>query len=454
MTVYPIVHSHYSRAMSGPVRRVLLLLLLPLAAAEDPAAVGGLSRLERRAAAEVDRDAPAALVLLERAVDINSGSMNFEGVRAVGQLMKGGFEALGFATEWVDGSGWGRAGHLIARRPGRDGAPRVLLIGHLDTVFERDSPFQTYERLTQTSARGPGIIDMKGGDVVMLLALQALRGAGALDRLSLVAILIGDEEDSGAPLTLARRDLIEAATWADVAIGFEDGAGDPHTAVIARRGAGGWTLVTTGKPAHSSQVFSADVGSGAIYEAARILAAFHEALRGEDDLTVNPGVILGGTSITFDGDESRGTAFGKSNVVAERATVAGDLRSISIAQRERAKATMRRIVAEHLPHTTAEITFDDGYPPLAPAEGNRRLLALYDRASRDLGFGEVTAADPSRVGAADVSFTEGLVDMALDGIGLMGDGGHTVNETADLKTLPSQAKRIAVTLLRVSEGKR
>jgi len=446
--------------MNGSVRRVLLLLLLSLAAAGDAATVGhaaaagGLSRLERRAAADVDRNAPAALALLERAVDINSGSMNFEGVRAVGRLLQPEFEALGFATQWVDGSGWGRAGHLIARRPGRDGAPRVLLIGHLDTVFERDSPFQTYERLTETSARGPGIIDMKGGDVVMLLALQALRGAGALDRLSLVAILIGDEEDSGSPLTLARRDLIEAATWADVAIGFEDGAGDPRTAVIARRGAGGWTLVTTGKPAHSSQVFSADVGSGAIYEAARILAAFHEALRGEDDLTVNPGVILGGTSITFDGDESRGTAFGKSNVVAEHATVAGDLRSISIAQRERAKETMRRIVGEHLPHTTAEITFDDGYPPLAPAEGNRRLLALYDRASRDLGFGEVAAADPSRVGAADVSFTEGMVDMALDGIGLMGDGGHTVNETADLKTLPSQAKRIAVTLLRVSEGKR
>jgi glutamate carboxypeptidase len=435
------------------VRRVLLLLLL-VAAAGHAAAAGGLSRLERRAAAEVDRNAPAALALLERAVEINSGTMNFEGVRAVGHLLQPEFEALGFATQWVDGSGWGRAGHLIARRPGRDGAPRVLLIGHLDTVFERDSPFQAFERLSETAARGPGIIDMKGGDMVMLLALQALRGAGALDRLSLVAILIGDEEDSGAPLTLARRDLIEAATWADVAIGFEDGAGDPRTAVIARRGAGGWTLVTTGKPAHSSQVFSADVGSGAIYEAARILAAFHEALRGEDDLTVNPGVILGGTSITFDGDESRGTAFGKSNVVAEHATVAGDLRSISIAQRERAKATMRRIVGEHLPRTTAEITFDDGYPPLAPAEGNRRLLALYDRASRDLGFGEVAAADPSRVGAADVSFTEGLVDMALDGIGLMGDGGHTVNETADLKTFPSQAKRIAVTLLRVSEGRR
>jgi len=452
--------------MSRSMRCLLAVLFLPLAtawaaaaageaaAARDEAASGRLTRLERRAAAAVDRNAPAALALLERAVDINSGSMNFEGVRSVARLLTPEFEALGFATQWVDGRGWGRAGHLIARRMGLEGAPRVLLIGHLDTVFERDSPFQKFERLSETSARGPGIIDMKGGDVVMLLALQALRDAGALDRLSLVAILIGDEEDSGAPLSLARRDLIEAAGWADVAIGFEDGAGDPRTAVISRRGSGGWRLVTTGRPAHSSQIFRPDIGSGAIYEAARILAAFHEALRGEQYLTVNPGVIVGGTSITFDGDESRGTAFGKTNVIAESARVAGDLRSISIAQREGAKETMRRIVDGHLPQTTAEITFDDGYPPLAPSEGNRRLLALYDRASRDLGFGEVAAVDPSRAGAADVSFTEGLVDMALDGIGLMGDGGHTASETADLKTLPSQAKRIAVTLLRLSEGKR
>jgi glutamate carboxypeptidase len=111
---------------------------------------------------------------------------------------------------------------------------------------------------------------------------------------------------------------------------------------------------------------------------------------------------------------------------------------------------MRRIVADHLPHTGAEITFDDGYPPLAPSEGNRLLLALYDEASRDLGFGPVTEVDPSKAGAADISFTETLVGMALDGIGLMGEGGHTVRETADLRTLPSQAKRAAVTLLRLA----
>jgi glutamate carboxypeptidase len=420
-------------------------------AAARPARCQTLTRAERRVTAAVDRGVPAALELLERAVNVNSGTMNFEGVRAVGRLFAPEFEALGFTTEWVDGAAWGRAGHLVARRAGREGAPRLLLIGHLDTVFERDSPFQRFERISGEAARGPGICDMKGGNVVMLLALRALRDAGALDRLSLVAILTGDEEDSGAPLSLARRRLVEAAEWADIALGFEDGDGDPRTAVIARRGSSDWRLRATGRPAHSSLVFRDDVGSGAIYETARVLAAFHEALRGEAHLTVNPGLVLGGTAVTFDPEESRGTAFGKTNVVAESAAVAGDLRSISIEQRERAKETMRRIAAQHLPLTGAEIVFEDGYPPFAPSEGNRRLLALYDEASRDLGFGPVTAVDPSKAGAADISFTETLVDMALDGIGLMGNGGHTARETADLRTLPGQAKRAAILMLRLAD---
>jgi glutamate carboxypeptidase len=240
-----------------------------------------------------------------------------------------------------------------------------------------------------------------------------------------------------------------AARRSDVAIGFEDGDGDPRTAVVARRGSTSWTLTVEGKAAHSSQIFREDIGSGAVYEAARILAAFQETLAGEPYLTVSPGIILGGTEVVFEKDAGRGTASGKTNVIPARATVAGDLRALSIEQREKAKERMRAIVASSLPHTRADIVFDDAYPPLAPSDGNRRLLALFDQASRDLGFGEVTAVDPSRAGAADISFTEGTVKMAIDGVGMMGDGGHTVSETADLRTLTMNAKRVALMLLRL-----
>ncbi|MEX1049944.1 MAG: M20/M25/M40 family metallo-hydrolase, partial [Gemmatimonadales bacterium] len=340
-------------------------------------------------------------------------------------------------------------GHLIAEWRGNGRGPNVLFIGHLDTVFEPDSPFQRWERLSDTTARGPGSTDMKGGNAIMLLALRALRDAGRLDDIQVTVVLTGDEEDAGRPLRLARADLVAAADWADIAIGFEDGDGNPETAVVGRRGSTGWTLTVSGRSAHSSQVFREDIGYGAIYEAARILNAMRDSLAGEPNLTFNPGMIVGGTAITHDSVESRGTAAGKGNVIAEHAIVTGDIRALTPEQLERSKAAMRALVARHLPHTSAEIAFDDGYPPLAPTEGNYRLLALFDQASRDLGFGPVRAVDPARAGAADVAFVAGRVDMAIDGVGLMGDGGHTVTETADLRSLAIQAKRVAVVMHRL-----
>lgn len=422
---------------------VLSVLSARPASAQDP--------IESHIVAGVDQRLPAALDLLERAVNINSGTMNFDGVREVGRLFRAELDALGFATRWVDGEPFQRAGQLVATRQG-SGGPHVLLIGHLDTVFEEDSPFQRYELVDDSTAHGPGVIDMKGGNVIIVLALQALRAAGVLDDLTITVIMHGDEEDSGDPLSLARADIIEAAKAADVAMGFEDGDGNPTTIVVARRGFTGWTLRVTGKPAHSSQVFRDGIGAGAIYEASRILHEFYRQLTGEQYLTFNPGIILGGTSIEFDAMQSRGAAFGKTNVIAERALVAGDLRTISAEQRERAKQRMRAIVAQHLPHTSAEIEFEDTYPPMAPTEGNYRLLAMVDQVSRDLGFGAVTAVDPGAAGAADVSFTADHVEMAIDGLGLMGDGGHTVEETADLRTLGMNAKRAAVLLHRLAKS--
>jgi glutamate carboxypeptidase len=406
-----------------------------------------LSANERALAAYIDAHNGEALALLERAVNINSGTQNFEGVRQVGRLFQSELDALGFSTRWIDGAPFKRAGHLVADHPAS--GPRILLIGHLDTVFEKDSPFQTFQRLDDRTARGPGIIDMKGGGVVMIAALKALQASGALNGMNIVVVMTGDEEDAGEPLSLAREALISAAKGAAIAIGFEDGPADPRLAVTARRGTAGWEVKVTGKPGHSSQIFRDDVGYGAVYEMARIVNAFREKMTGEAHLTFNPGVVLGGTTVEFDGVQLRGTAFGKTNVIAEHALVSGDLRALSAEQFAKAKDTMQGIVAASLPQTRATIRFDEGYPPMAPTEGNARLLAIYDQASRDLGFGPVTAVSPDRAGAADVSFVAGEIDTIIDGVGLMGANDHTVNETADLTTLPSQSKRMAVLLHRI-----
>lgn len=420
-----------------------LLLLAPLCvsgAPPDPDVVQGI-------AARVDARRERDIALLRQVVNINSGTFNADGVRAVGRVFGAEFEALGFRVQWVDGTPFGRGGHLLASRGER--GPRVLLIGHLDTVFEPGSPFREFS-LAGDIAHGPGTSDMKGGVVVMLSALHALAAADTLDDLRLRVVLTGDEEEPGEPLTLARAALLDAARDSDIALGFENADDDPATAVIARRSTSEWTLTVSAPSSHSSQIFRADVGAGAVFEAARILDGFRTQLSGEEFLTFNPGILLGGTQVEFDPAQMAGTAAGKDNIVVPTVIVRGDLRALSETQREQAKARMQDIVATHLPLASAQITFADGYPPLAPMDGNRELLALFDQASRDLGFGAVTAVDPRRAGAADISFVGGIVPMALDGLGLLGGGNHTEKEFADLRTLRIQAQRLALLLHRIA----
>jgi glutamate carboxypeptidase len=415
-------------------------------------AYGQLDDSERAMVAFIDATNAAAEAELIESVNINSGTMNFAGVRAVADHMMPMFEAIGFDARWEDGAAFGRAGHLVAELRGEGSGPKILLIGHLDTVFEPSSPFQEFERLDADRGAGPGVTDMKGGNFIMIQALRALNEVGVLQDMDITVVITGDEELSGDPLSLSKKAITDAAEYADIAIGFEDGDGNAATANISRRGASGWTLMVKGTPAHSSQVFREDIGPGAIYETARILLLFLENLQQEENLTFNPGHIIGGTDITHDLESSSGTAFGKDNVVAENALVTGDLRAMSLEQLERARTTMREIVAANFPHTSAEILFDDGYPPLAPTDGNRELLQVYSQASADLGFGTVAPVNPRLAGAADVSFTSGLVDMAIDGLGLSGSGGHTVDEVARMSAFPSQSKRAALLLYRLQNN--
>ena len=426
--------------------RVLLPCLAVAMAVQTPS-----SSAERSIVAAVDAGNPVALKLLEKAVNINSGTHNFPGVRAVGDVFRLEFTALGFTTTWVDGTAFHRAGHLIANHPGP--GPRIILVGHLDTVFESDSPFQAFKRIDDNTATGPGVIDMKGGDVIIVSALKALKAAGLLDRLNVIVVMTGDEEDAGDPQSAARAALVQAAHGAQYALGFEDGPGDPKFAVTARRGTSTWKLDVKAKAGHSSQIFRSDIGFGANYEIARILDGFRRRLASEPHLTLNPSLVIGGTAADLDEPLARGAASGKTNVIPERAVAIGDQRTLSKQQLEHARAVMKSVVATtRLPQAEATITFADGYPGLPPSPGNAKLLGEYDRVSRDLGFGPVKAVSPDRAGAADVAFISEQVSSIIDGIGLMGHDDHSPQETADLTTLPSQTKRAAVLLYRLTQG--
>ena len=429
----------------GTFYRLFLVLFLLFGA---ELVTADLTELENKIIAIAERDKESAIALLARTVNINSGTMNHLGVKAVGEVFAEEFQHLGLTTTWHDMSEVNRAGHLFAETAGESGSRCLLLIGHLDTVFELDSPFQKFDRQGD-HATGPGVNDMKGGDVVILYALKALKEVGVLDDLKLIVALIGDEEKSGSPKSISRYHLIEASKRCDIALGFEI-ATSLNAATVARRGSSGWRLDVTGKRAHSAGIFNDEVGSGAIFEAARILNQFHEQLTGEEYLTFNPGVILGGTDVDYDPSQNKGGTFGKTNVVSQSVVVHGGLRTISPAQEASARARMKAIAENnHLPKTSAQITFQDGYPSMPPTEGNMAVLANLSGVSVDLDQGEVVAFDPGKRGAADVSFVAGYVDV-IDGVGVEGNGAHTLDESIDLATLPLLIQRAAILIHRLS----
>lgn len=419
--------------------RALTVALLTLSLASTVALSAGLTPAEQALVAQVEAGRESAVDLLARSVNVPSATENHDGVRRVADLYAAELRSLGFDTRWVDQQAVGRAGHLVAEHKGTTGK-RLLLIGHLDTVLQGE-PF----RRDGNRAYGSGVSDMKGGNAIAIEALRALQRTGALAGRQVVVVFTGDEEDTGKPYDVSRAALLDAARRSDVALAFEGYV--PGTAVVGRRGFSSWRLEVSGSQGHSSTIFGEARGSGAIFEAARILNAFHDELR-EPYLTYNPSVIVGGTDVKYDPASSRGTATGKANVVPRSVVVEGDLRFLTRDQLQRARAKMRALVGKHLPQTSATLSFEDGMPSMEPTGDNRALLQVIDECSQDLGLGPLQAHDPSQRGAGDVSFVSTIVP-GLDGLGALGESEHAPGEWADLDALPMLTKRAALLMLRL-----
>jgi len=408
-----------------------------------------LTKQETQIVKNVEKNNNEAIRFLEQTVNINSSSHNVTGVKKVGVIYQNMLQEMGFTTKWIDmPESMGRGGHLVAEIKGSTGK-KLLLNGHMDTVFDLDSPFQNWE-LKDTIATGPGTNDDKGGIMVMLYALKALKEAGQLKDRQIIIVLHGDEESVGDPVEISRKDLIAAAKRSDVALCFESGRGYDY-ATIARRGSSNWTLKVSAKQSHSGRIFSETAGAGAIYETARILNSFYNELK-EEYLTFNPGTMVAGSEITLDSMQNKATTTGKSNIIATTSMVQGDLRFISEEQKESARAKMKEIVAQSLPHTQANISFEDGYSAMPPTAGNKHLLGILNKVSLDLGQGEVKAYDPGQRGAGDLSFIAKYIDC-LDGLGAIGGNTHAPDEYIDLKAVAGITKRMAILLYRLSSNK-
>ncbi len=399
-----------------------------------------LSPEEQKIASYIDAHQSEQIALIEKVVNLQSPTENIAGVKQVGMVFKSQLESLGFTAKWIDMPvDMTRAGHLLAERKGTKGK-RLLLLGHIDTVLSGEKFKRESNR-----AFGTGTVDMKAGDVVLLYALKALDAAGVLNDARIVVMLTGDEETAGRPLAISRGDMISAAKNADLALSFESAAG--NRATVGRRGSSNWTMEVTGQTGHSAGIFRNDAGAGAIFEAARILDQFYEALHKEKYLTFNPSVIVGGTQAAL--NVTAGTASGKTNVIPAKVLVTGDLRFISEQQKEAARAKMRDIVAHSLPRTNARITFEDRYPAMTPNEGNYQLLKQLDQVSQDLGAGKMEALDPGERGAGDIAFVSHLIP-GLDGIGASGGGAHAPGEFVELASLPLLTKRAALLIYRLT----
>jgi glutamate carboxypeptidase len=431
--------------MTLTIRRLGAPLLL-LGLAGQPLAAQTLTATEKQVRDWIAAHREEQVGFLERMVNIPSGSLNVAGVKEVGALYRAELDALGFTTRWVEmPAEMQRAGHLVAERIGKHAGKtprRMLLLGHFDTVFEGAG--QRFVR-EDSIARGAGTTDMKGGDAILLFALKALEANRLLDRMHITVVITGDEESTGRPLEVTRAALIEAAKRSDLALSFEGGS--RTLASIARRGASSWMLTVTGRQGHSAGVFGSSYGS--IYETARILNAFREQLVGPPGLTFNPGFIAGGTEITPDTSGYTYTVHGKTNIISPTTVVRGDLRFVTEAQKEQARATMREIVAKNLPGTQAEIRFEDAYPAMPTTAAGEALLAQYDSASRALGYPGLRAMSPTNRGAGDLSFVAPYIP-GIDGLGSLGSGSHSPQESVHLPTLEMQTARAAVVMVRLA----
>lgn len=433
--------------------RTATLALAALTLTPSPA-LAKLSPAETRMMQTVDAEQARTLAMLEKWVNQNSGSLNVEGVTKVGEMLRAELEPLGFKVQWIDMKAAGRAGHIVATHKGNGRGKRMLLIGHLDTVFEPDSPFQRWE-LKGNEGIGPGSGDDKGGMAVMIAALRAMHQAGTLKNADVEVVLTGDEEDNGMPIELVRRDLVAAGKRADVALDFEGLAQEDGKDVgsIARRSSGAWTLTVTSRSGHSSGIFSASAGNGAIYELARIIDQFRRELP-EDKLTFNVGLVGGGATAKLDDDRIRLEATGKTNIIPATAVARGDLRALSREQIDRVKAKMQAIVAQPLAGASAKLEFDpDEYPPMAPTEGSRAFLAKLNTVNADMGLEPMGELDPAKRGAGDISFVAQDVD-GLVGLGPAADGEHAPGEKVDIASIWRQAKRAAILMSRLAAEKR
>jgi glutamate carboxypeptidase len=373
-------------------------------------------------------DLPAYLADLERLVNIDCGSYTPAGVDQVGRWVASFLADLGATVETRPDPAGRLGATVVATFDGRAGAPRALLVGHLDTVFDPGTASERPFRIDDDVAYGPGVTDMKSGLLAGLYALKAIigeRGGLPFERLVFVA---NPDEEIGSPTSTPH--IRELAAGVDVALVLECARANGDI-VSARKGILDLRMVVHGRAAHAG--VEPHKGRSAILEAARIVRELHDLNGRWAGVTVNVGVIAGGT---------------RPNVVAERCSLEVDVRATAREALETAEAEIRRIAeATEVPDTTVEFEPMARWWPMERLERSGRLVEHAKSVAAALGF---AVADASTGGASDANTTSGMGVPSLDGLGPIGGNDHAPTEYLEVDSIVPRTTLLAGLLLSIA----
>jgi glutamate carboxypeptidase len=400
-----------------------------IADAPDPTHGDAVAEREIEALrATVAGDFPDYLADLERLVNIDCGSYTPDGVNEVGHFVTGFLTELGADVD-IRPDPEGRYGNtVVGTFTGRAGAPRALMIGHMDTVFDPGTVAERPFRIVEGTAYGPGVTDMKSGLLAGLYALKAvIETVGGLpfERLTFVA---NPDEEIGSPTSTPHIRALAADADACLVLECARANGD---IVSARKGIIDARIIVHGRAAHAG--VEPEKGRNAILEAARIVRDLH-ALNGRwPGVTVNVGVIKGGT---------------RPNVVPERCELEVDLRSADGAGLDAVEAAVREIIAAtEIEDVTTELEVMAGWRPMEKLERSGRLVEHAQTVAHRLGF---EVHDTATGGASDANTTSGLGVPSLDGLGPIGGNDHAPSEYLDVDSIVPRTAMVAGLLLAIA----
>ena len=380
---------------------------------------------EQRLIAHLEMREPAYIERLRKLVDVNSGIDNPDGRLACLGMLQRSYELLGFACERVEKPG-GMV-HLVARRPalgkGAADAPKILILGHFDTVYDADTTFLSFTRVGEY-LHGPGVGDMKGGLVVAQAVLEGINSIGQLGDFDWLCVHNADEEVQSP----TSRELIEQlAVGRDFCLDFEIGR-KTGAVVRSRAGVGRYFITVHGKSAHAGMDHSA--GVNAIVGMAKIIEKLATLSNPDKGTTLNVGTIRGGT---------------KRNIVPDQCKIEVDVRVLTTAEGARIDSEVRKICGEPpVANARVDVLGGIGRPPWQRTVESEGLIFHFQHVARAFGV-TLTAEDTG--GGSDANFTAALGIATIDGLGPVGESPHTFDERILAHSIVERAKLTALAVL-------